>query len=199
MALVQIRMTDSVFARMLTIVLLENRISAEVTHEKDARVPDGCDLIITDPTCFGKDAQRFEKAVFILKGDESAPEGRPFYRRPFLIDAFLPDVLRLLSSEEKAEESAPTLSVDKKRGVARYGKYSVSLTETEMKLLVLLYENRGQTVLSEEIVQTVFDGRPVENSNVAAVYVNYLRKKLDEKIGKRLIFSVRGVGYVLKI
>ena len=104
-----------------------------------------------------------------------------------------------LSSEEKHTDIAPSLSIDKKRSVAKYGKYSVSLTETEMKLLSLLHENRGKTVTNAEITAVVFDGKTVKGSNAAAVYVNYLRKKLDEKIGKRLIFSVRGVGYVLKI
>ena len=67
-----------------------------------------------------------------------------------------------------------------------------------MKLLSLLYENKGKAVTSEEIIQRVFDGKTVENSNAAAVYVNYLRKKLDKRIGKMLIYSVRGVGYMLK-
>ena len=192
-------MGDSVFARMLSIVLLENKIRSEVTHEKDARIPDGCDLIITDTACAGKDVLRFEKVFFTVKSGETPPDGRPSYVRPFLIDSFISDILLSLSSEEKHTDIAPSLSIDKKRSVAKYGKYSVSLTETEMKLLSLLHENRGKTVTNAEITAVVFDGKTVKGSNAAAVYVNYLRKKLDEKIGKRLIFSVRGVGYVLKI
>jgi len=198
MSTVQIRMKDRVFARMLEIVLLENNVSSDVTADKDAKIPDGCSLVITDADCACRDVLRFERTFFIGTGGETLPEGVPFYKRPFLIDDFAADVKRALFSEEKNTEAAPTLTVDKKRGVAHYGKLSVSLTETETKLLVLLYENQGKAVTNEEIVRRVFDGKTVENSNAAAVYVNYLRKKLDERIGKRLIFSVRGVGYTLK-
>ena len=198
MPLVQIRMKDRVFSRMLEIVLLENNISSEVTDTLKSKIPEDALLIITDPQCAGEDIKGFENTVFIIKGNETAPDGVLSFRRPFLIDSFVSEIAKLLFSEEKTE-SPPTLTVDKKHRSARYGKMSALLTETELKLLLLLYENRGKTVLCEEIVQKVFDGRTVENSNVAAVYVNYLRKKLDEKFGKRFIFSVRGKGYMLKI
>ncbi len=197
MSLVQIRMKDRVFARMLTIVLLENNVSSAVTVDRDAKIPEDCVLIITDSDCACRDVLRFEKTFFIGRQGETSPDGVIFYQRPILIDSFVADVKAALFSEEKPMEAPPSLTVDKKRGVARYGKLSVSLTETEMKLLLLLYENKGKAVTNEEIVQRVFDGKTVENSNVAAVYVNYLRKKLDERIGKKLIYSVRGVGYML--
>ncbi len=198
MSLVQIRMRDGVFARMLEIVLLENKVTSEVTSDKDAKIPEDCSLVITDTHCASRDVHRFEKTFFVVKSDETPPEGVSFYKRPFLIDSFAADVTSALFSEKKPTDTVQILTVDKKRGVARYGKTSVSLTETEMKLLLLLYENKDTAVTNAEIVQRVFDGKTVENSNVAAVYVNYLRKKLDERIGKRLIYSVRGIGYMLK-
>ena len=198
MPLVQIRMKDRVFSRMLEIVLLENSILSEVTDIAKAKIPDGCLLVITDLQCVSEEVQRFENTVFIVKSGEALPEGRSGFRRPFLIEGFISEITKLLFSEEKTE-APPSLTVDKKHRVARYGRLSVPLTETELKLLVLLYENRGKTVLYEDITQRVWDGRTAENSNVSAVYVNYLRKKLDEKFGKRFIFSVRGKGYVLKI
>lgn len=197
MPLVQIRQKDRVFARMLEIVLFENNISSEITSEAKAKIPEDTLLVITDLQCAGEDVRDFENTVFTVKCDESAPSGKPCLRRPFLTETFIKEIKGLLFPEEK-HESPPTLTVDKKHRVARYGKLSATLTETELKLLMLLYENRGKTVLCEEIVQKVFGGRTVENSNVAAVYVNYLRKKLDEKFGKKFIFSVRGKGYMLK-
>lgn len=198
MSLVQIRMKDRVFARMLEIVLLENSVSSTVTENRDAEIPKDCVLIITDSDCATRDVLRFGKTFFIGRQGEVSPNGVSFYKKPILIDGFVADVKAALFSEEKPTEAAEKLTVDKKHGVARYGKLSVSLTETEMKLLLLLYENKGAAVTNEEIVKRVFDGKTVENSNVAAVYVNYLRKKLDERIGKKLIYAVRGVGYILK-
>ncbi len=197
MSLVQIRMRDRVFARMLEIILLENKVFSDVTASKDAKIPDGCSLIITDTHCASRDVLRFEKTFFIVKGEEAPPEGVSFYKRPFLIDDLAKDVTAALFSKERATDTVVSLTIDKKRGVARYGKTAVSLTETEMKLLALLYENKGKAVTCEEIARRVFDGKTVENSNAAAVYVNYLRKKLDDRIGKKLIYSVRGVGYML--
>ncbi len=197
MPLVQIRMRDRVFARMLQAVLLENSVSSDVTANRDAKLSEDCALIITDLHCAPRDLTQFEKTFFVVKNGENAPDGAVFYKRPFLIDDLIADVSSALFSEEKPTDTAPSLTIDKKRSIARYGKLSASLTETEMKLLLLLYENRGKTVTNEKIVQRVFDGKTVANSNVSAVYVSYLRKKLDERIGKKLIYSVRGIGYVL--
>jgi hypothetical protein len=191
-------MKDRVFARMLEIVLLENNVSSEVTDTSRAKIPEDTLLVITDTECGIGEADAFENTVFITKGSETPPAEKRSFHRPFLMDAFVSEINKLLFTEESAD-SPPTLTVDKKHKTAKYGRLSVSLTETELKLLLLLYENKGQTVLYSEIIQNVFGGRTAENSNVPAVYVNYLRKKLDEKFGKRLIFSVRGKGYTLKI
>ena len=196
MSLVQIRIKDAVFSRMLEIVLSENKISVEKTDSVKAKIPDGCQIVITDLECANNEVRHFDKTVFILKNGETPLPDTRFLYRPFLIDTFVFEITKALFSEEA--KAPPSLTVDKNHKTVRYGNTSVSLTETELKLLLLLYENRNQTVLSEDIVQTVFGGRPVENSNVAAVYVNYLRKKLDERFGKKFIFSVRGKGYMLK-
>ena len=198
MPLVQIRMKDRVLSRMLKIVLLENKIPSEVTCDEKAQVSDGCSLIVTDISCASAEVLRFETVFFVIKDKEEIPEGKTVFRRPFLIDTFISEVQKSLFSEHE-EKAAPSLSIDKKHNFARYGSVSVKLTETEMKLLTLLYENKGETVTNEEITKRIWGGRTVENSNVSAVYVNYLRKKLDERLGKRFIFSVRGKGYVLKV
>ena len=192
-------MRDRVFARMLEILLSEKQISVSVTDKKETRIPEGSALVITDLHCADKDVQRFENTVYICGRDETEPEGRVCLRRPFLIDAFISEILDTLFSDKKADSDTLSLSLDKKTKSARYGKLAIPLTETEFKLLLLLYENKGETVTCEEITDKVFGGKTVENSNVSAVYVNYLRKKLDERIGKRMIFSVRGKGYTLKI
>lgn len=69
----------------------------------------------------------------------------------------------------------------------------VALSPAERTLLALLMENAGACVPTE-----VIDGLWEEKgSNTTAVYIRYLRKKLDEPTGLRLIRTVRGRGYCL--
>ncbi|MBF0594019.1 MAG: response regulator transcription factor [Candidatus Omnitrophica bacterium] len=83
------------------------------------------------------------------------------------------------------------------RKVFRAGT-EISLTRTEYGLLEYLMLNSGQvvtrTMLSEHVWNDDFDAF----SNVINVYVNYVRKKIDHGHDKKLIHSLRGVGYMLK-
>lgn len=193
MAFVQIRIADKVLARTLEILLTENGITPSIADSARAKIPDGCVCIITDPKSADREVMRFENTFFICGAGEVVPEGKTVFKRPFPLDAFILAVLETLSTPPKA----PTLSLDAKRNAVRLGRLSVRLTEKEFALFSLLYEKRGETVTDGEIVSRVFGGRTVEGSNIAAVYVSYLRKKLDERLGRRLIFSVRGKGYRL--
>ncbi|HOQ30340.1 MAG TPA: winged helix-turn-helix domain-containing protein, partial [Armatimonadota bacterium] len=81
--------------------------------------------------------------------------------------------------------------------VTRDGE-AVELTGKEYALLELFLRHPGQvltrTMISEQIWGYHFDSF----TNVIDVYVNYLRKKLDQNGRPRLIHTVRGVGYVLR-
>jgi DNA-binding response OmpR family regulator len=63
----------------------------------------------------------------------------------------------------------------------------------------VLVERRGETVSREAILEEVW-GQSEEqgNGNVIEVYVRYLRRKLEEKGERRLIHTVRGLGYCLR-
>ena len=102
-------------------------------------------------------------------------------------------------SEYSAKRESSAVRIDKKRLTVFIAGEKVRLTEKELKLFSLLYENRDKAVSDSEIVEKVFGSETVSGSNIAAVYVNYLRKKLDERLGKRMIYRVRGEGYLLKI
>ena len=51
-----------------------------------------------------------------------------------------------------------------------------------------------RTMIAEHVWDYTFDSF----TNIIDVYVNYLRKKIDKDFGKKLIHTIRGVGYVLK-
>lgn len=83
------------------------------------------------------------------------------------------------------------------RRVSRAGQ-DVRLTAREFALLRYLLEHQGEVVPRTRIVQAVWEHDYETFSNVVEVYIRYLRAKIDEPFGKRLIHTVRGVGYVLR-
>jgi len=83
------------------------------------------------------------------------------------------------------------------RRVAREGR-PIELTRTEFSLLELLLRHPGQ-VLTRDVISTDVWGYafgPVSNS--IDVYIRYLRRKTEATGERRLIQTVRGVGYVLR-
>ncbi|HKL26461.1 MAG TPA: response regulator transcription factor [Desulfuromonadales bacterium] len=74
----------------------------------------------------------------------------------------------------------------------------IDLTSKEYALLEYLMRNAEQTLTRTMIAEHVWDYTFDSFTNIIDVYVNYLRKKVDKDYDKRLIHTVRGVGYVLK-
>lgn len=82
------------------------------------------------------------------------------------------------------------------RKVARCGR-SIELTPKEFALLEFMMRNAGAPVPRGAIFEHVWNLRVDTDTNVVDVYINYLRKKVDEGFSPRLIQTVRGVGYRL--
>jgi len=80
------------------------------------------------------------------------------------------------------------------RTVQRAGKV-IELTPKEFALLEYFMRNPGQHITRNMIIEHVWKLSPDTMTNVVDVYVNYLRKKIDEGAKIKLIRTVRGVGY----
>jgi two-component system copper resistance phosphate regulon response regulator CusR len=90
------------------------------------------------------------------------------------------------------------LSVDPvARRVERGGKV-IELTQKEYALLEYLVRNAGRIVSRQMISEHVWKHDVDPLTNVVDVYINYLRKKLDEDKHNPLIQTVRGRGYLIK-
>jgi two-component system, OmpR family, copper resistance phosphate regulon response regulator CusR len=93
---------------------------------------------------------------------------------------------------------ARDLSVDPvTRRVERGGKV-IELTQKEYALLESLVRNAGRIVSRQMISEHVWKHDVDPLTNVVDVYINYLRKKLDEDKHNPLIQTVRGRGYLIK-
>jgi DNA-binding response OmpR family regulator len=73
------------------------------------------------------------------------------------------------------------------------------LTTKEFALLDYFMRNPNRVLTRTMIAEHVWDYDFDSMTNVIDVYVNYLRKKIDTDRAARLIQTVRGVGYVLKV
>ncbi len=83
------------------------------------------------------------------------------------------------------------------RHVTRDGKALV-LTPKEFALLEFFMRNPNRTISRTAIAEHVWDVHFDSESNVIDVYINMLRKKVDQPFGSKLIHTVIGAGYVLK-
>ncbi|MDR1797773.1 MAG: response regulator transcription factor [Clostridiales Family XIII bacterium] len=71
----------------------------------------------------------------------------------------------------------------------------VELTHKEFELLACLLENRGRVMTREALLNSVWGYDYIGETNVVDVYVRFLRSKIDEPYGVKLVTTVRGVGY----
>ncbi|MDJ0619426.1 MAG: response regulator transcription factor [Calothrix sp. MO_192.B10] len=78
------------------------------------------------------------------------------------------------------------------------GTRAIELTAKEFDLLEYLMSNPRQVFTREQILERVWGYDFVGDYNVIEVYIRYLRVKLEENNEKRLIHTIRGVGYVLR-
>jgi two-component system response regulator MprA len=77
------------------------------------------------------------------------------------------------------------------------GPRPLALTATEFDLLAFFLRHPRQVLAREQLLDAVWAGAP-ETDNVVAVYVGYVRQKLEEAGEPRLLHTVRGAGYALR-
>lgn len=92
---------------------------------------------------------------------------------------------------------AGDLKLDRLERSARRAGRMVELTNKEFALLEHLMLNRGQCVSRVELLDSVWKLEPAQTTNIVDVYVNYLRRKIDDPRPGKLIRTVRGQGYMV--
>ena len=75
---------------------------------------------------------------------------------------------------------------------------TVALTKREYDLLEYLLRNKRTVLTRDQILQEVWGFDYTGETNVVDVYIRYLRAKLDDRFHKKYIYTVRGVGYVVR-
>ncbi len=122
--------------------------------------------------------------------------------KPFSVEELLARVRARIrrKSEEGGEDvlQFEDLKLDRgTREVYRNGRL-IELTAKEFDLLEYLLRHPRQVITRDKILEEVWGYDFMGDSNIIEVYVRYLRLKLEANDEKRLIKTVRGVGYVLR-
>lgn len=121
--------------------------------------------------------------------------------KPFAFEELLARLRALLrrggtSRMPRLEYAGVTLD-PASRTVSRDSK-PVELTNKEFALLELLMRRPGQVLTRTALLESVWGYDFDSTSNVLEVYMNFLRKKIDHGFPRKLLHTVRGVGYVLR-
>jgi len=75
----------------------------------------------------------------------------------------------------------------------------MNLTTTEWKILEYLFSNPNQVISRDQIMQRIWGIDDLEDSRAVDVHVGRLRRKLESRIGSKLLITVRGLGFCLKL
>ncbi len=124
-----------------------------------------------------------------------------YYVLPYQRDRFLQLVhlyLQPTIRESGAYLKFDNLTLDLTTRTANRGGRTIQFTTKEYDLLCYLMEHPREVLTREQILENVWGYDFLGESNVIEVYIRYLRLKIEEKGDKKLIHTVRGVGYALR-
>jgi two-component system, OmpR family, response regulator len=132
---------------------------------------------------------------FALGGDD-------YVTKPFSLEELLGRIRAVL---KRTRPDAPgsglrvaDLELDENAHEVRRAGAVIALTPTEYRLLRFLMMNAGRVVSKDQILDQVWEHDAARDANVVEPCLSYLRRKVDQGEPK-LIHTVRGFGYVLRI
>jgi DNA-binding response OmpR family regulator len=122
--------------------------------------------------------------------------------KPFSIEELLARVRAHLRRSKEEEDSDhlqfEDLSLNRRTREVFRGNRAIDLTVKEFDLLEYLLSHPRQVFTRDQILEQVWGYDFMGDSNIIEVYVRYLRLKLEENQEKRLVHTIRGVGYVIR-
>lgn len=127
-----------------------------------------------------------------------------YITKPFAIEELLARIRAALRTAPVRQAPAGDLltagpvALDVGRHRVTVRDTEVELTRREFDLLRYLLENKGRVISRESLLDNVWGFDFVGETNAVDVYISFLRSKIDDPFGIKLIHTVRGVGYVIK-
>lgn len=128
-----------------------------------------------------------------------------YITKPFAIEELLARIrVALRKKPASIEMKKPTLltvgplSLDPLKREVRVNDNFIDLTKREFDLLEYLLANKNIVVNREKLLEDIWSYDFSGGTNAVDVYIRFLRAKIEEPFGLKLIHTVRGVGYVIK-
>lgn len=131
-----------------------------------------------------------------------------YLTKPFAIQELLARIRVILRNnpvkkDEEEEYHGEVLSIKElrimpERYEAMVGKEKLNLTKKEYDLLEYMVRNKHTVLTRDQILSQVWGYDYAGDTNVVDVYIRYLRSKLDDHFNDKYIYTMRGVGYVVK-
>ena len=146
----------------------------------------------TLPIIFLTAKDTVDDAVFALE-----PGPNDYIRKPFSFEELLARIrVHLRKNEsETVVFSAGGVELNVEKHTVTKNGIQIELTQKEFNLLEYFLRNKGKVCRRTRIIEKIWDIHFDYNSSVIDVYINALRKKLDEPGKPSLINTIRGVGY----
>ena len=130
-----------------------------------------------------------------------------YMTKPFAIEELLARIRVIFKRVDNYKASKPQndsilrikgVNLDIDRYTVTYKEKNIDLTKREFELLKYMMQNKNLVITREMILAKVWGYEYMGDTNVVDVYIRYLRSKIDDQFGIKLIHTIRGVGYQIK-
>ena len=115
-----------------------------------------------------------------------------------MLSARIRAMLRVKENVASTVLEIADLSIDTTKRIVKRGGCEIELSSKEYAILEYLMRNKGIVVSKEKIEENIWNYEYEGTSDVIKVYMHHLRKKIDDNYEKKLLHTIKNVGYVIK-
>lgn len=166
----------------------------------NAKLGGNYQILAAEGLCELPTVRRLRAAIFVdcgLLGAAMPEQVRLLIlNKPFSISEMRKFVRDVMEGEDEGTYAENQLVISEEDSSVTFRDATVKLTPREFALLSYLHARPGETISRGELLRELWQEDSGKDTNVVDVYVRFLRSKLDEPLGLRLIRAVRGEGYV---
>jgi len=124
-----------------------------------------------------------------------------YLTKPFAFEELLARIRALLRRNESNKSTKlmlSDLSLDLQSHRVFRNDKEIILTPKEYSILEYLMKNANKVISRTKLIEHVYDYHFDTETNIIDVYINKVRSKVDNEFDKQLIYTIRGVGYIIK-